>query len=125
MNRSRIPFLPAFLTLLGVAFAVVLVARIRSYGGAVREGSEVAAANGEASSSVAQRSSSSSPDDGGAASGGDVQTSTIVPAGSTGTAGMTARERRDREPLNAPAPNGVAAGTASPQAPPVHTIAAS
>jgi len=115
VSRVRLPFLPAFLTILGVAFAVVLIARIRSYNGApgrAGEGSEVAATSGGASVS----SSSTSNDL------ADQTTSTIVPAGTASSGGMSARERRYRELLNAPPPKGAAVAPSQQQ--PVHTIAA-
>jgi hypothetical protein len=122
VSRVHIPFLPAFLTILGIAFAVVLVARIRSYsgaaGGGAEDGSDVAATSGGTSASAARRSSSTSGDEVGVET-----TSTIVPSGTTSSGGMSARERQYRELLNAPPPKS-AAGAPSTQQQPVHTIAA-
>src|SRR6266498_1718960 len=125
MSRSRIPFLPTFLAILGIAFAVVLVARIRSYSGASdgrSDGGDVASASGGASGMARRSSSSSSPDDL-VANGGSAQTSTIVTLDSKGNPqGMSARERKYRELLNAPPPQGMSGATQ--QQPAVHTVAA-
>lgn len=121
MSRFRIPFLPTFLAILAVTFAVVLVARIRSYtgtGGGMNGAGDVAAASGGVSSTRGSSSSLSSSDD-------VAETSTIVDANSnngTTTSAAKAREQRYRELLNAPPPKGPAA--APPQQPPVHTVAA-
>jgi len=117
VSRVRLPFLPAFLTILGVAFAVVLIARIRSYSGApggAGEGSEVAATSGGTSTSASSSSTSNDL--------ADETTSTIVPAGTASSGAMSARERRYRELLSAPPPKGLAVAPSQQQ--PVHTIAA-
>jgi hypothetical protein len=129
MSRARIPFLPTFLTILSIAFAVVLVARIRSYGGASggrNDGGDVASAS-DGPSAKARRSSSSSssssPDDL-AADDGSAQTSTIVTLDSKGNPqGLSARERQYRELLNAPPPKGTSSATPQQQAP-VHVVSA-
>src|SRR5947209_12516988 len=125
MSHARIPFLPTFLTILSIAFAVVLVARIRSYSGASggrNDGGDVASASGGASAKA--RRSSSSPDDL-AADDGSAQTSTIVTLDSKGNPqGLSARERQYRELLNAPPPKGTGGATPQQQAAPVHVVAA-
>ncbi len=126
MSRSRIPFLPTFLAILGIAFAVVLAARIRAYSGAAggrNDGGGVASASGGASGMARRSSSSSSPDDF-AANGGSAQTSTIVTLDSKGNPqALSARERKYRELLNAPPPQGTSGATPQQQ-PAVHTVAA-
>jgi hypothetical protein len=108
VSRFRIPFLPTFLTLLGVVFAVALVARIRSYNGGAsfqNDGSEV-------SSTISGPAATPryAPGEPGAPSFDGAQTSTIVPAaGTKGAAGPSTREQRYRELLNSPPPPGLPA----------------
>ena len=127
MSRARIPFLATILTILSIAFAVVLVARIRSYGGASggrNDGGDVASASGGASAAARRSSSSSSSPDDLAADDGSAQTSTIVTLDSKGNPQrLSARERQYRELLNAPPPKGASSATPLQQAP-VHVIAA-
>lgn len=105
MSRVRLPFLPAFFTILAIAFAVALVARIRAYNDP--SGGQVDASRG-ASSTISGPSASfraPSPD--------------IVSDGSArGSAnGLSPREQRYRELLNAPPPPAaVIGGPQRPQA---------
>ncbi len=106
--RIRLPFLPTFLALLGVAFAVVLVARIRTYhGGTAWRGD-----SGDVSSTIS--GAVATQRHGGA--GGEETTETSAAgrrqdgrpeAGAT----LTPREQRYRELLNAPPAGGSAATT--------------
>jgi hypothetical protein len=113
VSRFRIPFLPTFFTILAIAFAVVLVARIRAYNGGGAggrgEGSEVSSTI--SGPSATSRYSPSSPD--GVGTNGDAQSGTVVAVsspndgnGGSAAAGrrLTPREQRYRELLNAPPP---------------------
>lgn len=122
MSRVRLPFLPTFLTLLGVIFAVALAARIRSHGGgAVGRGEGSAASSTISGPQATARHAPGSTD---SVAGETEQTSTIVPAGSAANAprgALSPREQRYRELLNAPPPK---APTTAPAQAPVHTVAA-
>jgi hypothetical protein len=108
MSRPRIPFLPLFLTILGVAFAAALVARIRAYNG----GAGFVGMGGEVSSTISGPAATarheSTPAELGdpAGAGGSAQTGTIVPVPAKGQ-GSSTREQRYRELLNSPPPPGV------------------
>ncbi|HKS24290.1 MAG TPA: hypothetical protein VJZ76_15930 [Thermoanaerobaculia bacterium] len=114
MSRIRLPFLPTFLTLLGVAFAVVVAARIRAYNG----GAGVRAEDGEVSSTISgpQATSRYAP----SSEGGDGTTIATVASKSSpasGNAKLSPREQRYRELLNAHPPPGPAGQQA-----PVHIV---
>ncbi|HEV2720483.1 MAG TPA: hypothetical protein VG323_10735 [Thermoanaerobaculia bacterium] len=121
MSRIRLPFLPTFLTLLGVAFAVVLVARIRTYHGG---GASVWGGPGEVSSTISGEKTVTRRLE----ERSDDTTTEAVAAGRRAdgrpVAGATQREQRYRELLNAP-PGGPAVtttgtgGTVWQQRPPV------
>lgn len=120
---SRFPFLPTFLTLLGIAFAVVLVARIRTYNGG---GAGPDRSNGDVSSTISgpgatsrpgTSSSSNAYDD--PANGGPSSNGTVVTVSTKGGP-LSTREQRYRELLNSPPPpgaaqNGQRGGAANPQ----------
>jgi hypothetical protein len=116
VSRIRLPFLPTFLTLLGVAFAVVVAARIRSYhGGAGGTGER-----GEVSSTISgpQATSRYAPASTGSTDATDGAT---LASKSSGNAKLSPREQRYRELLNAQPPP---AGSAGPAGQPVHSVAA-
>jgi len=117
VSRLRLPFLPTFLTILAIAFAVVLMARIRTYsgGGGVRMG------GGEVSSTIngptASSRRGSSPDVVAEGEGAQATTGTILEVGGASAAGassssspMTPRAQKFRELLNAPPPSKAGGG---------------
>jgi hypothetical protein len=126
VSRLRLPFLPTFLTLLGVAFAVVVAARIRSYNGG---GAGGAGERGEVSSTISGPQATSRYAPGSSASPSSEETggtTTIATVGTksspaSGNAKLSAREQRYRELLNSQPP---AAAPAGQQKAPVHTVAA-
>jgi len=111
VSRIRLPFLPTFLTLLGVAFAVVLVARIRTYHGGTAWRSDAGTVSSTISGGAATpRHVGSSPD--------DATTTEAVAAGRPDAVrpdarvALSPREQKYRELLNAP-PAGGATTTAT------------
>ena len=128
MSRLRPPFLPTFLTLLSIAFAVVLVARIRTYtghaGGRVGEGNDVSStisgpgATSRHSPSVGDVANEPSSTTIAVASTKHGAVSTATPATNT------PRAQLYRQLLNAPPPSTATNAAASAPQPPTHTVAA-
>ena len=117
MNRFRLPFLPTFLTLLGVAFAVVVLARIRAYHGGGGAGGP--GERGEVSSTISGPAATSRYAPGTSEESGGTAIATVGSKSSpaSGNAKLSPREQRYRELLNAPPAPGPAGQPA-----PVHTV---
>jgi len=118
VSRFRLPFLPTFLALLGVVFAVVVVARIRAYNG----GAGGVGERGEVSSTISgpQATSRYAPGSSSPSEGTDGATPASSSPSASGNARLSPREQRYRELLNAQPP----AAQAQQQQAPVHIVAA-